>query len=143
MSTLLGVGVIAVLYLLTRKWPGMPSHVGRQHYVAKMPEILRMCWVERVIFVWSVVVAIFAIIMQIPWGADWGYIFLYLIAPLWVLLRAIDLAVAGPRYRQAARAVREAELPPYYTDPLTEVLPPGKPTARSRPDLSRPAQRHN
>lgn len=137
MGTLLAIGIIAALYFLTRKWPGMPSNRGYQTYFLTRPEIFRLCWADRVAMIWAIFLIIIGALLQIPWGPSWGNIILYFIAPPWIFLRAVDLITAGPRRRRAVRATREGLSPPYYIGPQTEVLPPETTRATQAPDWSR------
>ena len=80
-----------------------------------MPEILRICWADRVAAIWAVVVLGVLYMLHAPGVAPsaWGDVVLTLIVPLWIFLRLLDLIMGGPRRRKSVRVEPAARLRPY------------------------------
>ena len=126
---------LATLWFLTRRTP-VPQNVGQQVLWPRLPEILRLCWADRVAMIWAVIVVGGIMLLQGGEGVSqtalpaYGQLLTNIVFPVWIFLRLIDLITAGPSRRKAARAMREGVPRSWREDPSIQVLPPERPTAR-------------
>jgi len=99
------------------------------------PEVLRICWADRLAGVVALFLCVGLALMWAPNAAPptaAGGLLLYAALPAWIIFRLLDLIMGGPRFRQAARVKREDRSQPCSITQLIEVLPPERPSARSR-----------
>ena len=135
MELVIFVAVLIGLGFLTRNIR-VPAGYGEQTHWPQTPEILRLCWADRIAMVWAVIVVGGIMLLQGGDGVSqtampaYGELLTKIVAPVWIFLRLLDLITGGPRRRKAARALREGAPPPWREDPKIQVLPPERPISR-------------